>query len=480
MRIPSQFNDSSLYRPRRGDAKSKKHRSIPGAASSRRRLIRLGVVLLLVVVVMREARRPDLYQTFFDSPQEDWIPIAPPADPTSTLAQTGAPTNRIANRIAATNDDAPASHPTASTPTEETPTEETLSAAVRPVATRWVDAMDVSLQRSWTESLIRIRSGSAQTSTAWSGLTVDQIDAATELLRQPSVQQENETFDEVLAMIQTLRDCAAADACPPGVWGRIASVAAPLLDALQTAAIRRVSDGTFWTSADSDAFYLGLVRSDALPAGGGVTTGTLPLLQQPEIYRGQMIRLVGTLQLAERKTAQSNRAGVESYWKLWIIPADGGIRPTILMTRQLPGLIADSLTADGKWDRPSNPDNPDGKIAAVGRFIKRLPYRSSIGADLAPVVIGRVVGAKGIASTSDAQADADAAGDSVAAGGDLTGLVGVLLAIVGGIALAGFLMYRSALDAKRSRSLRQHAGEDVKLDLDTLADHDAKHEGTQS
>ncbi|QEF97277.1 hypothetical protein Mal15_13160 [Stieleria maiorica] len=465
MRIPSQFNDSSLYRPRRGDGNSKKHRSVPGATDSRRRLIRLGVVLLLVVVVMREARRPGLYQTFFDTREENWIPIAPAADPTGRSAQTGAPADRIA---AAGND------VTVNARAGES------GAAIRRATARWVDAMEVPLQRAWTESLIKIQSSSAQTSTGWGGLSVDQFDASTELVQQSSVQQGHETHDEFLAMIQTLRDCAVADECPPGVWGRIASVAVPTLDALQAAATRRVSDGTFWTSADSDAFYLGLVRSDALPSDGGVTTGTLPLLQQPEIYRGQTIRLVGTLHLAEPKTAQSNRAGVESYWKLWIIPADGGIRPTILMTRELPGLIADSLTADGKWDHQSNPDNPDGKIAAVGRFIKRLPYRSSIGADLAPVVIGRVVGAKGLASTSGEQSGGDATGDSAAAGGDLTGLVGVLLAIVGGIALAGFLMYRSALDAKRSRTLRQHAGDDVKLDLDALADHDAANEGTQS
>ena len=46
MRIPSQFNDESLY-GRRGRA--------PAAGGSPRRVIRLTVVLALVVVVMQQA-----------------------------------------------------------------------------------------------------------------------------------------------------------------------------------------------------------------------------------------------------------------------------------------------------------------------------------------------------------------------------------------------------------------------------------------
>jgi hypothetical protein len=150
------------------------------------------------------------------------------------------------------------------------------------------------------------------------------------------------------------------------------------------------------------------------------------------------------------------------------------------MTRQLPETIADSLTAGGLWDRTSNPANPDGQIAAVGRFIKRLPYRSSIGADLAPVVIGRVVGAKGVAATTDGQPARNVEGGPNADADHVAGITGILLAVLAGIALAGWLMYRSALDAKRTRILRQQAGDDVQLDLDALADHDSDKQGTPS
>ncbi len=481
MRIPSQFNDSSLYRPKRGEGNAKKRTSVPGAADSRRRLIRLGVVLLLVIVMMREARRPGLYQTFFDAQEETWVEIEPATKPALALAQPGdASTDAFANPPA-NRSDRDASPPSAAA---------TSLAATWDAAPLWVDAMELSLQRAWIESLIQLQSVGRQTvedqnPVEWVGLSVGQLDASAEQLMQQSTQSESDSPEsdlnvEVLAGLQTLRACAATGECPPGLWNRISSWALPLLDALETAAYQRVNDGTFWTSADSDAFYLGLARSDQLAANQGVTTGTLPLLQQPEVYRGQTVRLVGRLQLAEKKIAQTNRVAVESYWKLWIIPADGGIRPTVLMTRQLPETIADSLTADGSWNRASNPANPDGQIAAVGRFIKRLPYRSSIGADLAPVVVGRLVGAKGVAATTDGQPARNAEGGPNADIENVAGISGILLAVLAGIALAGWLMYRSALDAKRTRNLRQQAGDDVKLDLDVLADHDSETQGTPS
>ncbi|QDV45935.1 hypothetical protein Enr13x_58390 [Stieleria neptunia] len=472
MRIPSQFNDSSLYRPRRGEGNPKKRTSAPGAADNRRRLIRLGVVLLLVIVVMREARRPGLYQTFFVAPEETWVPIEPATEPASALAQRRD-----------TSGDVPANRPARE---DATP-----SAAATSLATdwesapQWVDAMELSLQRAWIQSLIQLQSvgrqsGGDRERFNWGGLSVDQLDASAERLQQQSPPQDGEAKTKILAALQTLRTCAETGECSRTMWNQISSWASPLLDALQTAAFQRVDDGTFWSSADSDAFYLGLARADQLAADQGVTTGTLPLLQQPEVYRGQTVRLVGRLQLAEKKTAQANRVAIESYWKLWIIPADGGIRPTILVTRQLPEAIADSLTADGSWDRQSNPANPDGQIAAVGRFIKRLPYRSSIGADLAPVVIGRLVGAKGGAAATDGQPAGNADGGPDANADKVMGITGILLAVLAGIALAGGLMYRSAQDAKRTRNLRQQAGDDVRLDLDALTHHDSEKQGTPS
>lgn len=446
MRIPSQFNDSSLYRPRRGDHNSRNRAAVTGGADTRRRLIRLAVALLLVIVVMKEARRPGLYQTFFGAEHENWVSISPETETETAaklVAQSGA----------------------------------TASDGVTPRRLRWessaswVAAMDLPLQRSWTETLFRLQSHRTDSDpAAWAGLTEEQIAASVGQLELQVEIHDAEIVDEIVASTDRMRSFAESGESTPGFWDEISAWATPLIDALQEAAFTRVADGTFWTSADSDAFYLSLARANQLSGDEGVTTGTLPMLQQPEIYRGQVVRLAGTLQLAEQKAAQTNRVGIDRYWKLWIIPADGGIRPTILMTRSLPKVLADCLTDDGKWNRKSNPANPDGQIVVVGRFIKRLPYRSSIGADLAPVVVGRVVGAKGIADADGmTKHGPDQPGNGQTASGiPSNGLLGMLLAVVGGVSLAGILMYRSAIDARRTRQLRNRAGDSVTLELNDI------------
>ena len=344
-------------------------------------------------------------------------------------------------------------------------------------AAGWVESMDLTLQRAWIQTLMCVKSNSSRAPSdpspvQWTGLSSEEITTASEQLEGLSDASDQEAVVKILLATDAMQDYAASGEFQRNLWAEIAWWANPLLDSLDQAALSRVTDGTFWTGADSDAFYLQLARSNELPDDGAVTTGTLPLLQQPDTYQGQRVRLVGTLQLAQRQDAKSNRVGVDGYWKLWIIPADGGIRPTILMAEQLPEVLINSLTDEGKWDRTRNPSNPAGQIAAVGRFIKRLPYRSSIGADLAPVVIGRIVATRGQpAAVVDSKAGNAASGPGKASPADSQShLLGILLAVIGGIVIAGGLMYRTSQDAKRSRELRKLATEKSKVDLDGLSE----------
>ena len=64
MRIPSQLNRESLYRP-----KNQRRRS----TENFRRIIRLCLGLALVLLVMRQAAKPTVYQTFFDPSQTETV-----------------------------------------------------------------------------------------------------------------------------------------------------------------------------------------------------------------------------------------------------------------------------------------------------------------------------------------------------------------------------------------------------------------------
>ena len=285
---------------------------------------------------MREARRPGVYQTFFGSEQTGWVSTG---GDLATGADTFVP---VGNSVTQ-----PATDQQTDLKASGTDVQEQRSKMKRSLG-HWVDSMDLPLQRAWIESLVLLKNQSSpdvqtpSVETHWTGLTVDQVDGSGERLMEQSEWFDPAEIAGILSALDTLKVAAESGAVPPGLWQSVQDWAVAMLDELDRAAMARVVDGTFWTGADSDAFYLQLARAAELPETGAVTTGTLPLLQQPDIYRGQRVGVVGTLQLAEQLQAANNRVEIQHYWKLWIIPSDGGIRPTVLITPQLPAAIAAS------------------------------------------------------------------------------------------------------------------------------------------
>ncbi len=467
MRIPSQFNDSSLYRPRRGEKNAGKVPHVPGRAGETRRLIRLVAGLALVIVVMREAGRPGHYETFFaDAPS----------------GQTANETEFSETKVSETEFKAGGSAFAPRTESADTANTDTAGSdtAGRPgspgggwdtraagwdAAARWVDGMDVELQRAWIRLLVGIRSAPSGAIDGPASLDEDQLASSIEGLKSVPGPVDDSDRAEVL---QWLGARAGAGAGENSVqWQSMSWWAGPVLEELDRAALGRVSDGTFWTGLDSDAFYLQLASVDGLPVDAAVQTGTLPLLQQPDVYQGQTISLAGRLQLGNQIDAQSNRLGIGHYWKLWVPPEDGGVRPTVLITPDLPELLQRSLDQEGRWDARANPANPDGHIRAVGRFIKRIPYRSSVGADLAPVLIGKVVAAQGVTAAGQSGSGMTPPDSRW---GWLKGWRGIVLAVVGGVLLAAALMYRTSIDAKRSRRLRGAAADSIEIAIPTAGD----------
>ncbi len=454
MRIPSQFNDSSLYRPKRGDESGSNARRQPVRTDSRRRLIRLSVALLLVIVVMRQAQRPGVYEIFFpasgqpasgqlEQPQDDAKSV-----PSIVLIE-GAPSGEKDNLTGSVGG---------------------TSLAPWSRAAAWVENMEPADQKDWIASLMRLRridgaSPDADTSfgsSAWKGLSTETLFRNLDELAQVP-DQDPAIVDQIAADAQRFESALTGETIDEAVrWAQLSWWGEPVLDALDRAALSRVKDGTFWTGSDSDAFYLQLARAGELSGRGTAKTGTLPLLQQPDTYQGQTIRLVGKLGVAEFKQAQDNSLGVDSYWKVWMIPDDGGIRPILLIVQELPSALADCLTVDGQWNRACNPNNPEGAFSAVGRFVKRLPYRSSLGADLAPAVIGRIESTRG-ASRLEEKENARGSGETSSSRGQAMfssqGWLAIASAMFAGFLIAAVLMVRTKRDAARTRELRHRANE---------------------
>ncbi|TWU07854.1 hypothetical protein [Stieleria varia] len=435
MRIPSQFNDQSLYRS--SDRRSK------SAATSNvdtfRRLMRLGVALILVLVVMQQAAKPRLYQVFFGTGGNSW---------TSTAAPLERGDSAVGDAIATDTQIVADPNPNEAISAKSAGPNPQDSGLVSPdpqtqqIADGLVEKMSVADQRRLATYLTGNDSADAPA-----------LDAET-------IGQWRDAFAQV---IETTKIPDADLSGFPQV------IADALLISLDKAAMDRVADGTFWRADDADAFYLQLNQSDSLTAQGtSVTgtrapvTGTLPLLQQPDAYRGQRVQIVGKIGLAESLPAKSNGLGIKSYWQLWVVPSDGGKRPIVLITKDLPDSIRTALDEDGKWDASISDGTATPEITAVGRFIKRLPYRSSIGADLAPVVIGRIIAQKTLAPTVADSTNAKRPPRQVSL------LWIVLGAIVAGVSIAGAVMYRTAVAARETRRRRVAGRPDANLQFDQI------------
>ena len=408
MRIPSQFNDSSLYRSR----STRSGRKATGSSEPWRRMARLGVAFFLVVVAMGQAKRPEVYQLFFDE-QETWEKVE-----SAQFSQAGLKVSP----------------------------DQVSDVAHWPLAEPWGRSMSIEIQREWMKTLVHWkRHGKLADGT---GLIASQsIAECRELLREMEEPAEDaERVEKLAATLEFLESKTQLDELP---WNQIIWWGIPLLDVLDQEALSRVSDGTFWNGDDSDAFYLQLSRVDELVTDEAKTIGTLPLLQQPDVYRGETVQIIGRLGLAETQPARQNGYGMTQYSTLWIVPNDGGVRPIALIVPEIPKALSDHLDADGKWVPTAA--NSKGELVAVGRFVKRLPYRSSEGADLAPVVIGRV------AAIRDQIARSAKPAPMKERSWHLGKWLGIVAAVALGIAFAGIAMRRASLDARRARVLRQKA-----------------------
>jgi hypothetical protein len=226
-----------------------------------------------------------------------------------------------------------------------------------------------------------------------------------------------------------------------------------LIEAIIAEAEKRVVDGTVWRSSDRDALRLRLLQagqSEQLHGEAPAIVGVLSLLQQPDAFRGQRVRMEGRIARLQRISEGSDHDDpLPDYWQLWIRPSGGTDRPLIALVTSIPDSLADFTEGEGSKNDPY--------VMVQGTFFKRLAYRSSLGADLAPVVIGRLWQPQPPAAVADSEPQ-DASSNSIA-----------VLAIVGssiglGVLVAALVMWRTATSAKHTRQIRQES-EATSLDL---------------
>ncbi len=204
----------------------------------------------------------------------------------------------------------------------------------------------------------------------------------------------------------------------------------------------QVVDGSVWRSGDLTALYLYLNQAESFSGSDGPLVGALPLLQQPEVFLNKLVRVRGTVVRSELIEAQENQYGITEFWQLWIRPSDGADRPMLLLVNAVP----DQVAAVG----PDAIDENGPAVFASGWFLKRLAYQSSRGADLAPVIVGKL-----LSNSTLAEKDPSTVPLIDRAPLSQTRL-GVLLALstLVGLLLAALAIWRTTKLANRTREIR--------------------------
>lgn len=399
MRIPSQFDDHSLYR-----------KKIPRGESVKtfRRLIRLALGLALVVVVMLEAAKPDVYRPFFGH-----LP-----------AKTGGAAENLPSAMA---------QRTHLSLTENKKNRQTkYSAEEGQAAKQLILQLSRQEQVSWTVTLSRsLRGLKDEKAPAGIANTFQKLKFAPDLGHAERAEWEH--------AIQALADHVPSPLADPQ-YGRAKQHA--LLAALDEAAMNRVIDGSVWRSDDFDSFYRNLDTVSQLPTSSAASVGALPLLQQPEVFLNQIVTIHGKVALAENIKAPPNPYGIEAYWQLWVKPAEGADRPIIAVVPDVPRSVSEQAGRQSPV--------PEGtQVSVVGKFLKRLAYKSGAGADLAPVVIGRITYAPFAAGEQAITPNPQEISVSMSKLWFLTSI-----SCIGGVGLAMLLMWRTSVSAKQSRKLR--------------------------
>ncbi|WP_246112799.1 hypothetical protein [Allorhodopirellula solitaria] len=255
---------------------------------------------------------------------------------------------------------------------------------------------------------------------------------------------------------------------------------AAIAQAIQRKLIAEMRDGTVWRADDGPGLMATLALHDPrkdrpTPPRSSqsktVAAGVLPLLQQPDVYRGKSVRARGEVVQIEKLRASENPFGITSYWNLWLLPQDASNRPWLVIVGELPSELAALIPTststpeaeqqerlEAESDKRSWPVNAPRPLVDVdGEFLKRLSYQSAAGAELTPVVAGHVVTIQANGNSRVATA-IGASQPSASAPADRPDELPLFWIVVGSIA-AGFLiaiavMWRTATLNRQMRARR--------------------------
>lgn len=161
-------------------------------------------------------------------------------------------------------------------------------------------------------------------------------------------------------------------------------------DSLDRITLAQVRDFSVFRSDERHAWFRLLEKLDNMPwneaqkASTG-RVGFIQLFEQPKQYRGKLVTVRGTAELAYRVRAPKNWYGVEHYYVFWIAPAGGPNSPIAIYSLDVPPNFPPIKDKD--LDRGTTP--LETEVEFTGYFFKCWAYRAHDGMRLAPLLLAQ-------------------------------------------------------------------------------------------
>jgi hypothetical protein len=161
--------------------------------------------------------------------------------------------------------------------------------------------------------------------------------------------------------------------------------------ALDEAQLQSIRDDTVWRQEEQGAWFhlcrqLRKLESARLMEDSLGDPGYAALFRQPEVYRGRLVTMRGTVSLAYRVHAPDNQSGVREYCVFWVRPASGPGLPIVVYALETPP----GFPQLEDKDRSGKGTELNEDMEFTGYFFKRWAYRSHEGISTAPLVLASV------------------------------------------------------------------------------------------
>jgi len=146
-----------------------------------------------------------------------------------------------------------------------------------------------------------------------------------------------------------------------------------------------IVDNTVHRPSDRHAWFRLLEQLEnhdqqILEAADVPDVGFVELFEQPDNYRGELVRIAGELKMAKRVRPVRNALGIEEYYMFWIKP-DGSNSPLAIYTLEVPEGFPE-LTRDGVM-------LDDMRATFTGYFFKRWVYPAGDGPRITPLLLAK-------------------------------------------------------------------------------------------